>query len=179
MATLALIVAGVLALVVAALFAALIELYKDIQQLRDAVGLLDRPMAVALGRMVGARPSNVGLPRALDDASAALVLFLSDRCGTCRQLANGLSHPLVEQLWLVLEARSPESGTAFLSKYRLNDDPQVVSDFDGAIAHALGLETTPVAFRIEHGRFVSASTVPSSRQLNASLPKVIRLKQVV
>jgi len=180
MATIALIVAGVLALLVAVLFGALAEMYRDIRQMRDAIGILDRPLPIDIGNVAHTSPRAHGLPRALDSAASALVLFLSDRCGTCRQLAAGLSRPLPDGLWLVLEARSEGSAASFLDRYGLSDEARngrLVLDVAGDIATRIGLQTTPVAFRVENGLLIQATTVPSSRYLVSILPEPIRLRE--
>jgi hypothetical protein len=177
MATVALIAVGVLALLVAVLFGALAEMYRDIRQMRDAIGILDRPLPIDIGNVAHTSPRAHGLPRALDSASAALVLFLSDRCGTCRQLAAGLSRPLPDGLWLVLEARSDASAASFLDRYELGDQERLVLDVSGEIATRIGLQTTPVAFRVENGLLTQATTVPSSRYLVSILPEPIRLRE--
>lgn len=179
MATVALIAVGVLALLVAVLFAALVELFRDVRQLRDAAGILDRPLPVEVDSIAGTRPGLYGLPRALDGASSAIVLFLSDRCATCRVLAAGLGNPLPSGLWVVLEARTPESATEFLERYGLIGsarEGRLIVDVAGEIAHRIGLNTTPVAFRIEDGAVTSATTAPSSRYLHSILPEPVRLR---
>ena len=90
MATAMMVAVGVLALVVFVLCGVVYELFRDVRQLRDVAGILDRPLEVEIGTVAGTRPSTHGLPQALDSAASALVLFLSDRCGTCRSLAAGL-----------------------------------------------------------------------------------------
>ena len=179
MASVALISVAVLALLVAVLFAALLEMYRDVRQLRDVVGILDRPLGVDIGRVAGTRPSAHGLPRALDSAASAIVLFLSDRCGTCRSLAIGLGKPLPAGLWVVLEARNAGSAAAFLDAYGLAGiarDGRMTVDVAGEIAGRIGLDTTPVGFRVENGVLTSATTVPSSRYLSSILPEPVRLR---
>lgn len=182
MAAIALIVTGVLALLVAVLFGALVEMYRDLHQIRDAVGILDRPLSVELGSLSGTRPSDYGLPAALDSAASAIVLFLSDRCGTCHSLASGLARPLPPGLWVVIEGRTAESADAFLDRYALTagtSDGQVIVDRDGAIAERIGLQSTPIGFRVERGAFTEATSVPSSRYLSSILPEPVRLKRAV
>lgn len=182
MVTVLLIAVGALALLVAVLFAALVEMFRDIRQIRDALGILDRPLAVDLGLVSGTRPSAYGLPSALDSQSFAIVLFLSDRCATCHTIAAGLLRPLAPELWFVLHARTEESSNAFLDRYDLRDAAatgQLTLDPDGEIGSRLGLETTPVGFRVENGVLTAASTVPSSRYLTSILPQPIRLRKVV
>jgi len=170
---------AVLALLLAVFFGALLEMFRDVRQLRDALGILDRPLSVDIGAAAGTRPSIHGLPRALDSAAAAIVLFLSDRCETCRALAAGVAKPLPENLWIVLEARSPDSAASFLSAHGLMPgaapEERVVVDLAGEIAGHVGLNTTPICFRLQDGVLTHATTVPSSRYLTSILPMPIRL----
>jgi hypothetical protein len=180
MASALILLVGALALLVFVLLGIVIELCRDVRQLRDVSGILDRPLDVELGDVRGSRPSAHGLPRALDARPAGVVLFLSDRCGTCHAIAAGLDGAIPESLTLVLEARSPESMREFVAKYALSAGErsgQLLGDADGAIARSLGLRTTPVGFRVEHGRLASATTVPSRRYLESILPSRVRLER--
>lgn len=173
---------GVLALLTFVLFGVVVELYRDVQQLREINGVLDRPLDVDLGDVTDNAPSVYGLPRALDAAGSALVLFLSDRCGTCHALAAGLHGTLPAGLWVVLEARSPGSAEEFLAKYGMDPagtDGRLCLDVAGTIAERIGLRTTPVGFRVENGRLVRATTVPSRRYLSSILPQTVRLERSV
>jgi hypothetical protein len=170
---------AVLALVVFVLCGVVLELFRDVRQLRDAAGILDRPLEVDIGDVAGSRPGSYGLPAPLDSAASALVLFLSDRCGTCRSIAAGLERQLPPGVWTVLEARSADSAAKFIESYELApmlEDGRLVVDVAGAIAARLGLEVTPVGFRVENGRIVRATTVPSKRYLLSILPKPVRLR---
>jgi hypothetical protein len=169
----------VLALIIFVLCGVVYELFRDVRQLRDVAGILDRPLDVDIGAVAGARPTTVGLPPALDTATSALVLFLSDRCGTCRSIAAGLERPLPATLWVVLEAQSGEAAEKFLSSYEALGDGRVVVDPGGSIAARIGLDVTPAGFRVRDGRVISATTVPSKRYLLSILQKPVRLRPVV
>lgn len=180
MATIALIAIALLALLVFVLFGALLELYRDVRQLRDVAGILDRPLHVDVGSVAGTRPSSHGLPQILDSTVSGLVLFLSERCASCRALAAGLDNPLPQGLWIIIQASSATSAASFLESYALNGktrNERVIVDIGGELARRVGLEMAPVAFRVEHGSLVGATTVPSSRYLTSILPAPIRLKQ--
>lgn len=173
---------GVLALLVFLLFGAVLELFRDVRQLREAAGILDRPLEVDLGDVAGTKPSRYGLPTVLDAAGSAILLFLSDRCGTCHALAAGLQGNLPRGLWVVLEARSPDSAQEFLTSYgldRSNAEARVLVDVAGKIAERIGLRTTPVGFRVQSGRLVGATTVPSRRYLSSIIPDPVRLHRSV
>lgn len=180
MAAIMMVAIGVLALLVFVLSGAVLELNRDVRQLREVAGILDRPLDVELGAVAGARPSRYGLPAALDSVASAIVLFLSDRCGTCHSLAAGFDGSLPAGLWVVLEARSPDSAEEFLAKYALTQTTtagRLSVDVAENVARRIGLRTTPVAFRVESGRLISATTVPSRRYLTSILPGSVRLEQ--
>ena len=171
---------GVLALLTFVLSGVVIELYRDVRQLREVNGILDRPLEVVVEDVAGTTPSNYGLPNALDSVASATVLFISDRCGTCHALAAGFKGALPPGLWVVLLARSPESTEEFLASHRLtamSTDGRLLVDVGGKIADRIGLRTTPVGFRVENGRLVSATTVPSTRYLSSILPNRVRLER--
>lgn len=168
---------AVLALLVFVLFGIVVELCRDVRQLRELIGAIDRSHEVVLGDVAGGSPSAYGLPKAIDEESAAIVLFLHESCGTCRALAEGLNGQVPERLWLVIEARSREAATQFLERYGLSEGPsqRTVIDDGQHFANLLGLDTASVAFRVQMGTFVSASTVPSIRYLHSILPNPVRL----
>jgi hypothetical protein len=170
---------AILAVLVFVLSGVVLELFRDVRQLRDAAGILDRPLSVDIGSVAGSRPSEHGLPVELDSSHAALVLFLSDRCGTCRSIAAGLDRQLPRELWIVLEAQSPMSARKFVESYDLTSmvgEGRLLLDVDGAIAGRIGLDTTPVGFHVEGGRLVRATTVPSRRYLLSILPQPLSLR---
>src|SRR5262245_26361518 len=142
MAATALIAVGVLSLLVFVLFSALIELFRDVRQIRDALGILDRPASVDIGSAAGAAPSSYGLPPQLDEAESALVLFLSDRCSTCRILAATVGAAMPAGLWIVVEAANVQAAGEFVETYRMSPrlkDGRVSVDPGGGIAGRLGL----------------------------------------
>lgn len=171
---------AVLALLTFVLSGVVIELYRDVRQLREINGVLDRPLDVELEDVAGKVPSTFGLPNALDSVASAIVLFLSDRCATCHQLAAGFNGALASGLWVVLETRGPQSTEQFLAKYHLtatSTEGRLLVDVAASVAERIGLRTTPVAFRVQNGRLVSATTVPSRRYLSSILPNRVRLEQ--
>jgi len=171
---------GVLALLIFALCGVVIELFRDVRQLREINGILDRPLEVDLEDVAGTFPSAHGLPTGLDAAAAAIILVLSDRCATCHALAGGFNGVLSPGLWVVLEARSPRSAEEFLARYELTSTStggRLIVDVAGRIAESIGLRTTPVGFRVREGRIVSATTIPSLRYLTSILPNRVRLER--
>jgi hypothetical protein len=173
MATTALIAVGILSLLMFVMFNVLVELFRDVRQMRDALGILDRPLTIDIGSVSGTRPSSYGLPRQLDDERFALLLFLSDKCGTCRVLATAMGGTLPAGLWIVVESATSQAAAEFIEMYRMTlslGSQRVCVDPAGTIAGRLGLNTTPVGYRIENGVFKDAGTVPSMRYLATVLP---------
>lgn len=171
----------VLATVVFVMCGVVTELFRDVRQLREAMGILDRPLDIDIGALVGTRPSSHGLPAALDSTPTALVVFLSDRCGTCRSIAAGLGGKLPPLVWVVLEARTPESAAKFVEAYTMGEllrEGRLVVDVDGGVAARVGLDITPAGFRVEDGRLARATTVPSRRYLLSILPTPLQLRPV-
>jgi hypothetical protein len=177
MAPITMIILGVFALIVLLLFGIVVELCRDVRQLRDALGILDRPLEVDIGDVAGSAPSSYGLPRPLDSAAAGIILFLSDRCATCHGLASGLAGTLPPGVWLVLEVQGLQAAEEFLGRYNMTRAPRLSVDVAGTIAGSIGLRTTPVAFRVSEGRITGATTVPSSRYLASITPTQIRLER--
>jgi hypothetical protein len=146
------------------LLGALVEMYRDLAQIREYSGLLDRPQAIELGERQGSRPSEWGLPPALDDERRALVMFLSDRCATCRTIVWSLNGTVPQHVVLVLEQGRDHGGLlAGLSE----DSDQVVVDRDHTIADRLQIQMSPSALVIEDGTLARAVTVPSVRQFES------------
>lgn len=153
------------------LLGAQVEMFRDLAQIRELSGLLDQPMDVDLAGAVGGQPSSFGLPPQLDGSTAAIVLFLSDKCGTCRTIATSLDGRIPDGLWLVLDPASP------------TEDPELALSFDAGasrllvdrqrdISSRLNVRVMPAAIVIKNGRFSHASTVPSTRQLSTVLESI-------
>jgi len=146
-----LIAVAILATLMCVLFCALLELFQDVRQMRDALAILDRPAPIDIGRAAGTAPSAYGLPPQLDAAKGALLLFLSDKCSTCRVLAATIGGSMAAGLWIVVEASSPHAAELFVENYGLAqgiEDHRVIIDPAGTIAGQLRLNTTPVAYRM-------------------------------
>lgn len=159
--TLALLVACLAALVFL-LLGAQIELHRDVAQLREYGGLIDRPSPLDIGVASGAAPSVYGLPGSLDSARSAVVLFVSDKCATCRSIVANLNGILPPGLTIVLGVGDDPDGVTL--QYGL-DRERTVLDVQGGITERLGLRVLPAAVIVGDGCLLRATTVPSSRQL--------------
>jgi hypothetical protein len=155
----------VLGVLVFLLLGALVEMYRDLAQIREYSGLLDRPQPVDIDELVGSRPSEWGLPPALDDERRALVMFLSDSCATCRNIVWSLNGTVPQHVVLVLEPGRVKDG-ALAARIEDGSD-RVVIDRDHAIADRMQIQMSPAALVIEDGTFARAVTVPSVRQFES------------
>lgn len=148
---------------------ALVEMYGQVQQIRAHLDMFDRAAPLELGAAEGRMASSIGLPLEIDAADSALLLFLSNRCETCFQIASALQGgALPPKLWLVIVAVSG-SANEFVDRFALRGERIIVDDSE-TISGSLGLNVTPSAVKVEHGRLRSASTVPTVRRLYSLLP---------
>jgi hypothetical protein len=151
-------------------FGALVEMFNQLQQVRRHLDMFDTPNPMELGVSQGLPPSEIGLPQSLDGVEQAVVLFLSDRCKGCFDIAARLAGgALPASLWLVVVPVAGGDASDFLARYQLGGERTIV-DIDEQIGGRIGLEVTPAALVIKNGRIDQAQTVPSPRQLYAMLP---------
>jgi hypothetical protein len=147
-------------------FSALVEVFKTLEQIRSQTGINDLPIPFDINaEAVG----SAGLPEGIQTAERALLLVLSDRCGTCDQIAAGLEGRLPDSLWLLVAPRSQESGSKWLSRHGLTDTPRLILDYSDDIARTLGIQISPAVLRFRDGRAVAAHTLPTARRLDGEL----------
>lgn len=156
------------------LFGALAEAYRDIKQIREYSGLIDRPMPVELGQVQDQPPSLLGLHPGLDSAVQAVAVYLDSRCGTCQSIVRSLSGGLPEAIWLVIIDESAEKAFAWLSSAGLDEGSpaasRVIWTSAEAVERHLGGVATPLAIEIEHGRLARAKIITSVRQFYGLVP---------
>jgi hypothetical protein len=149
-------------------FGALVEMYEQLRQVRDHLSMIDQPTTLDLGESQDLPAVAVGLPAELATVDRATVLFLSNRCETCFQLAAALQdQPKPTDLWVVVV---PVTGDVdqFIDRFDLRGE-RVMLDAGERIVGRLGLDVTPSAIVIEQGRLIRAQTVPTVRQMHVLL----------
>lgn len=169
MTTVLLVVVCLLAVVVFIQIGAQVELFEQVRQMRGYLDMEDKPLSVDLGTREGASPSRFGLPAVLDDAERAMVLFVSDKCGTCRNLVAALRGGAVPPSMWVVVVPVRGDGKEFIDEFELYGE-RVLLDAEEHIAGSLGLDLTPVALHIAEGKLTRAHTVPTVRQMYAATP---------
>jgi hypothetical protein len=165
------------------LFGALAEAYRDIRQLREYAGIIDRAAPVDLGEVRGAPASSVGLHPDLDSAVQSTVVFLENRCGTCRAIVGSLHGAVPEGIWLVLVAESAGQAYDWLATGGVDrgspDARRVMVVSPDDVERQLGLLVTPLVVEVEHGRLARAKTIGSVRQFYDLAPPALTLAPTV
>ncbi|HEX6526369.1 MAG TPA: hypothetical protein VF070_41100 [Streptosporangiaceae bacterium] len=162
------------------LFGALAEAYRDIRQIREQEGLIDRAAPVDLGQAQNQVPSRIGLPPELDSAARAVVVYVDKRCGTCRMIVGSLNGGIPRGVWLTVISETEHEASEWLDHtagIRLDSEPgrRVIVTSTDEVERHLGQVLTPLAIEIENGRLVRAKAVPSMRQFYSLVPTLITL----
>lgn len=143
---------------------ALVDQYKSLLQLRDALRLVDTPNELPVLGLDGTLPSSVGLPAVIDGEPFAVVLLLSTKCTTCKAVARGMDGQVPAKTWAVIEGRSESECRGFQEAAGLPNE-RVLIDPGGRIADGLKTRIFPTAMVFSMGVALRAQSVPSSRQL--------------
>jgi hypothetical protein len=174
---------AVLALVVAVSAAALVEVFRQLADVRIALNLQDEP--APLGLKTGElRTDEIGLPREIAIEPKAIVVFLSPRCATCLAIAESFRSGSPETAWFVLTG-SRVSGTAPLAPptdSRVTETlidiladsvKRVIIDENDAISDRIGLHVTPSVFTSSYGEITRAYGVSTPRQMQKLIPMTV------
>lgn len=169
-ASTALIVAGIiLAFVVVVVTAALVEVFRQLADLRAAVNPDDQPVPLDLADK-RLHASDLELPAALAALPEAILVFLSTKCAVCRSIAYAFRGGSPESVWFVVygaeEARADLVATLDASANR------VIVDAEGEIPRRLRLNIRPSVFTVKYGEITRAAAVSSPRQVLSLVPVV-------
>ena len=172
----ALLVAGVVLLAALVIFQGLVllEVVRQLSQIRRELDFDDRPVPVSVGRLAG-KP----LPepaRAMWSGNGAsgdgVLVLLSTDCATCRLVAAGLPDLLTQferqKVVVVLQARHHDEVTEMLSEAGLARD-SVVVDLEGDFGAAFGIAMRPAAVVVRDGIVSEGAVVRNPRQLHQLL----------
>jgi hypothetical protein len=158
----------VLAFVVAISTAALVEVFRQLADLRSALNLQDEP--TPLGFKTGELHINeIGLPPEIAMEPQTAVVFLSAKCATCLQIAEAFREGSPETVWFVL-ADAPASDS-LIETLAVSAD-RVIIDENDAIVNRIGLRATPAVFIASYGDITRALAVSSPRQVQRLVPPV-------
>ncbi|HMI99698.1 MAG TPA: hypothetical protein VK488_07700 [Gaiellaceae bacterium] len=171
-----LIVAAVVALLLVVAFQGLVllELVRQVSQVRTQLDLDDRPIPTSLGELAG-RP----LPepaRAVWSENGAVrdgvLVLLSVDCASCRLVAFGLRDVVKrfehQRIVTVLQARTNDEAVRMLADAGLAGDGVVV-DLENEYGAAFGIELRPAAVVVRDGILSEAAVIRNPRQLDQLL----------
>ncbi len=160
-----------LAILVALLLGALEEMFRQLNQLRGAAGLVDVSIAVdaQLGAELPAEHLGYRNPTREGQAQRHVLLFVSDSCTTCAQVVQGLPAKFTPQFMVVVESPDTSSAERWIQRSRLDQFPQVRRDSGRRVATALSMNVVPSVAVFEHNRLIGAHTVPSKRYIRPLL----------
>jgi hypothetical protein len=151
----------------------LVEMVKQVAQLRQRVDLDDNPMPVSLGSRAGADFARVDLI----DGRPAIVVFLSAECSSCKEVGSAIAGmparigELVRVL-PVIEGIDQIAVDDFLRETLLSNR-EVVVDFERELAHDVGLTLRPAAVLVRNGAMVEAAAVRTGHQMKVLVEKVV------
>lgn len=165
---------GLLVLVLLAVVegAVLIEMVKQVAQLRQRADLDDQPLPISLGLHAGA-----AFPRAdlVEAEGITAVVFLSSDCSSCRAIGAAiprLSGRLRERLRIspIVEGRTPDDIQDFLRETLLGEQ-EIVVDYERELGRATGIGTRPAAVMLHNGAMIDAAAIRTPRQLNSFIER--------
>jgi hypothetical protein len=159
---------GLLAAALFIAYGALVELYRTVEQVRAHAGALDSrtKLDVSVSRHDLA---SSGLPNDVILADRALLMILSDRCGTCESIAERLAGGPPKDAWIVLQPYNSQSAAKWLDDHDFGDSPRVIVDDRERVIDALNIRLSPAVVRLRNGSVVAAHTLPSSRRLTEEM----------
>jgi len=166
------VVTAILTVIVAVEAAALAEMHLQLEQVRAQLKLSNDPVPIftdSLGKLYA--DLLAGVPGAPPITDQGAVLFLSDTCVTCRDLATHLGELAPDEcdpLWLLVEAPDAQRGQELLGLSAFVADRSAV-DEHAEVAHALGISQSPVVVAIRSGVVLSAAAVSNVGQLASYL----------
>jgi hypothetical protein len=167
----ALLVASVVVLAVLVVFQGLVllEVVRQLSQIRRELDFDDRPVPVSVGKLAGqplpepARTVWSGNGAAHD----GVLVLLSTDCATCRLVAAGLPDLLTQseqKVVVILQARNHDEVTEMLAEAGLARDAVVV-DLETEYASAFGIAMRPAAVVVRNGIVSEGAVVRNPRQL--------------
>jgi len=153
----------VLALLVGCLFAALVEMFRQLEQLRENVGIADTARAIEFLRSYPLADLGISVPEDGAQIDRAAIVFLSDSCTTCASVAKSIPRKHTPRLRVVLHSYDEHAAQGWLSSLGLDALNTVQFDPTRSAALALGVTVVPCVVKFEDGHAVSAHTMPSGR----------------
>lgn len=162
------ITAAVLGLCVLLCSSALIEVFRQLSDIRSALQLEDTPRPLQL-RRGELRAAEIGLPAHIETEPEAIAIFLSPTCATCLMIADVFRGGSPSTVWFVIS----EAGDRIIEALATSRE-RVVVDHGSRIAARAELNVTPSVLTIRYGEVVRAQSVSTPRQVLTLVPTVMR-----
>jgi len=152
----------------------LLELVRQVSQMRRELDLDDRPVPISLGELAGRPLPEPALGVWSENGSSrdGVLVLLSTDCATCRLVASGLPDILTrfegQRIVAVLQAHSQDEATEMLADTGLPQD-EIVVDVEREYGSALGIALRPAAVVVRDGIVSEGAIVRNPRQLQQLL----------
>lgn len=148
-----------LALVVLLTLGAVVELFRDVQDIRVILGASDHEVSVDIGALQHRTLESFGIPNA---PGLELILFLSEKCATCRQIAIDTGENVPDNLLVVVQCKTEG---ADWSTVILPVRERVLVDAGGHLGDRLGINMSPLVLRVYEGAIQSGFSVANLQQV--------------
>jgi hypothetical protein len=155
----------------------LLEMVRQLSQVRRQLDLDDRPVPLSLGELAG-RPLPEPARAAWSENGTVrdgVLVLLSVNCTTCRLVASGLRDLLSsfehQRIVTVLGARNHDEAGEMLAAAGLAWD-EIVVDLENEYGEALGIDLRPVALVVRDGIVSEGATVRNPGQLRELLERL-------
>jgi len=148
---------------------ALVEVFRQLSDIRERLDLDDRPLPLTLSS-ADMTAADLALPAAVERLAEAIVVVLSRKCATCLAIAQSFAAGAPETAWFLLQVPTDdlEGSADMLSGCR----DRVVVDVDSQISKVAGINVVPSVLTLRWGRVDRAQAVSSVRQVMSLIPTV-------
>lgn len=157
----------VITVILALLFGALVELYRQVQNIQDQTIGAPTEIDVRIGAEI---PENIITERfgaEADESTRHAILFLSDSCATCYTIARELPRRQSLPLAVMIVAPSKSTADEWLSRARLSDYPGVFYDANRQVAEHFGVSVSPSVLLFEKRCLVEGWALPAPRPFDS------------
>ncbi|HVL97036.1 MAG TPA: hypothetical protein VM266_14350 [Solirubrobacteraceae bacterium] len=167
----ALIALAIIAVLLVLVCAALVEVFRQLNELRAVTQLDDRPIPLTLDARTRAR--RLPLPAPIAEAPQSAVVILSHECATCVAIAEELGREPLPTLWFTVVGGSRADSR--VQRALAGQGDHRVDGLADVLRDELGVDVIPAVLTFEFGELRHAYAVSSTRQVNALMPTVFAL----
>jgi hypothetical protein len=160
---------SLLALVLASVCAAPVEVFRQLKELRVALDLDDLPLPLDL-RGTEIRAADLGLHDGIASLPEAIIVVLSTKCATCLAIVQSFAGGAPSSVWFVLQ--TAEGEPASIGSVLSSSRERLLVDVGGRLCERVGIQVTPSVLTVRWGEVVRAQAVSSVRQVLSLVPVV-------